>query len=164
MDVLSFIQQHWLGWVGWAAAGSVGWLGTNAIGKPVLELTAARMAALQALERHWSVGPMASEERARAASEALGTAAAALQALAAGAGPAARLYCRAMNYDLATAAGALRGLTHVLVDGHPNDRERQADAIRVCLGATRGMPRSRLNQIREDLRRLGQRAEESPDA
>jgi hypothetical protein len=126
-------------------------LGTNAVGKPILAFEQTRAAALRALEEHWSVGSLASEARATEAFKALRETAAALQAYGSGAGPVLRLYWVIMRYDMSNAPGVFRGSHSLLVDGHPDDQRRNRDAARVCLGASRGMPRALVRSIRGEL-------------
>lgn len=157
MDVLTYFTQNWLGMLSWAVAACVGWLGTHAVGRPILAFEQARASALRALEEHWSVGLSASEARAAEAFKALREVAAALQAYGSGGGPALRLYWAFMRYDMRNAPGIFRGSYSLLVDGHSEDQRRNRNAARVCLGATRGMPREEVRSIRDELRAHGRR-------
>lgn len=128
MDLLHYFGQHRPELLGWAATGCIGWLVTNTVGKPILRFEQTRMSALRALEEHWSVGPTASEERAREAHKALRASAAELQSYTNGGGPAVRLHCMLMRYDIENAPGVFRGSHGLLVDGYPDDQRRNAQA------------------------------------
>jgi hypothetical protein len=87
MDVLlKFAELHWIGWLGWALAGSLGWGATAVIAKPLTSFLSARMSALRAIDENWAVGTMSPEERVREAWKALREAAAKLNVYASGGG------------------------------------------------------------------------------
>jgi hypothetical protein len=114
-------MQQWLAnnWIGillgllGLIGGVLGWVITNWVGKPILDVRDKRLKALQAVEQNAHIGFPASQERIREARAALNEAAGGLRSISRGHGLPVRLFCRFAGYDLEAAANCLIRLHNV---------------------------------------------------
>ncbi len=159
----SYIELHWLSWVFLAIIGGFGWLVANIVAKPLLDFWADRKNAIQVLRTNSWVGSQSSEESFMNALAAIRQASAQILFYAEGGPFIVRLYSKFRGYDLRLAGHVIRGLNRHIGERFSEDGiSNQCDAARVCLGATRGMTKSRRAAIRKML--AGDTEEPNSDA
>jgi hypothetical protein len=148
----SYVELHWLSWVFLAILGALGWLVANVIARPLLEFWSDRREAIQVLRTQGGVAWGASEDRVKTANAAIRQAAAQMLFYAEGGPIIVRLYSKARGYKLRLAGLALQGLATRIGESFTEDGTTlQSDGVRVCLGATGGMNKSRQTAIRHML-------------
>lgn len=136
-----------LHWLEGAAGALLAWVALHWLGAPLLKFMSDRRDAIESVQEFGSMnGSRASEERVRAAMDALGEASRRMLFYAQTGPVSVRLYCRIRGYRLANAGRMLLGLHNVIAGGHA-PFEYQADAIRICLGADRLISADRRRDI-----------------
>lgn len=108
--------------------GAAAWVVTNFVGKPIIEIQATRLKAIETAEQYTYVPvawDLASEERSRQAKAALRALAASLRGHARTSNWVVRLYCLAARYDLEHAARALLGLAAMSGDPRYHNSTRR---------------------------------------
>lgn len=145
--MLDYITAHWPEWAVGSAVAVTVWLITNTVGRPLVSFWSDRREALRVVQQHGIVGDV-SLERAREAAIAIRSAAAAINVYAQSGPWIITTYCLLRGYNLQIAGGALNGLHHLVGNNYSDDDFRnQCDAVRVSLGATRGLPNERVQEI-----------------
>ena len=135
MDLGNYFQTHWLVWLMGALAVVLTWIGTNWIGRPLLEFISDRRDAIEAIQVHGSVCDFSSETTVKAAWEAIAKVAALMMFYAQGGPWIVTLYCRMRRYDLASVGPILNGVHGFIGNNVSSDtRKNQCDAARVALG------------------------------
>jgi hypothetical protein len=131
------------------------WLAYNWAGKPILDMRTARLDSLKIAELYGFTGYGYSEEETNKAKTTLSEVAVALRALSRSQRWSARLYCRALGYDLELASSVLMGLAGLVgaALGKDNTSRRDGlDALYVSLAANQHLSAERTNEIREKIR------------
>lgn len=151
-DVLNFLKEHWSTIIPWLVAAALAV--TGYFRSPLRQLDTERRDALRVLQRCESLDLRASDQQRQEVDDQLREAADNIATYSGDPSFTIRTYCRLRKLDLDGAAGSLRALRRpVLLDGNVDHQRLKADGVRVCLGATRGMSRSRIKEAREGARR-----------
>jgi hypothetical protein len=154
VNIDHFIKSHWLEWISTAGVVALAWIGTNAVGKPITKFWSDRTAALLAVQEHGGVSYRASQERVESAKVALRASAAAFRVYSQSGPLAVRTYALLRGYDLGLAGRAMNGLHDLVGENADNEGLRNnADAVRICLGATANLTRQRVKQVRRMIER-----------
>lgn len=146
-DVLNFLKDHWatvIPWLGIIAVAVVGYFRG-----PLRQFDSERRDALRAVHSCQNLDLRASPQQRQEVDDQLRKAADTIRTYAGNPSFTIRTYCRLKKFDLEGAAASLQALRHpVFLDGNLDHQKLKADSVRACLGATKGMPSSRIKEAR----------------
>src|SRR5262245_6803733 len=146
-DLLNFLKDQWatlIPWLGIIAVTVIGYFRG-----PLRQFDSERRNALRAVHRCENLDLRASRQQRQEVDDRLRKAADTIRTYAGDPSFTIRTYCGLRKLDLEGAAASLQALRHpVFLDGNLDHQRLKADSVRACLGATKGMPRSRIKEAR----------------
>ena len=154
-SIASYFEAHLLEWLIGIFVVVLTWVGTNWVGKPLLEFLADRQRTLEALEVHGGISDRSSEERVKEAWKAIAEVAARMMFYAQGGPWIVRSYSRWRKYELALVGRMLNGVHNFIGQNVASATwKNQRDAVRFALGATNLMSVDRKEEIRAMVRKV----------